>query len=125
NRPNVLVEVGKEVRIDLTPEPGQQTQVVTVEGAAPLVDAATATLGGTLSNSDINDMPLNGRNYQNLLNLRPGVVIQPGGSPWTQSTNNIRPDETAWMVDGVINANFSDARPVANMPSPLTDGATI
>jgi len=79
NRPNVLVEVGKEVRIDLTPEPGQQTQVVTVEGAAPLVDAATATLGGTLSNSDINDMPLNGRNYQNLLNLRPGVVIQPGG----------------------------------------------
>jgi len=53
------------------------------------------------------------------------VVIQPGGSPWTQSTNNIRPDETAWMLDGVINANFADARPVTNMPSPLTDGATI
>src|SRR5437016_3979045 len=73
----------------------------------------------------MNDLPLNGRNYQNLLNLRPGVVIQPGGSPWTQSTNNIRPDETAWMLDGVINANFADARPVANMPSPLTDGAVI
>src|SRR5438034_11754538 len=70
-------------------------------------------------------MLLNGRNYQNLLNLRPGVVIQPGGSPLTQSANNIRPDETAWMLDGVINANFADARPVTNMPSPLTDGATI
>jgi hypothetical protein len=125
DRQNVLVEVGKEVRIDLTPQPGQQTQTVTVEGLAPLVDAASATLGGTLSNADINDMPLNGRNYQNLLNLRPGVVIQPGGSPWTQSTNNIRPDETAWMLDGVINANFADARPVANMPSPLTDAAVI
>ena len=124
-RPNILLEVGRELRVDLTPQPGQQTQTVLVEEAAPIVDTASATLGGTLSNADINDMPLNGRNYQNLLNLRPGVVIQPGGSPWTQSTNNIRPDETAWMVDGIINANFADARPVANMPSPLTDAATI
>jgi hypothetical protein len=124
-RQNVVLEVGKEIRVDLTVQPGEQTQSVTVTEAIPLVETTNATLGGTLNNSDINDMPLNGRNYQNLLNLRPGVVVQPGGSPWTQSTNNIRPDETAWMVDGVINANFSDARPVANMPSPLTDGATI
>ena len=82
-------------------------------------------MGGSIENKDINDLPLNGRNYQNLMALRPGVMIQPGGSPWTQSTNNIRPDETAWMVDGVINANFFDARPVANMPSPFTDAATI
>jgi len=125
DRQNVLIEVGREVRVDLTLEPGQQTQTVTVEAAPPLVDTASATLGGTINNAEINDMPLNGRNYQNLLNLRPGVVIQPGGSPWTQSTNNIRPDETAWMLDGVINANFADARPVANMPSPLTDAAVI
>ncbi|HEV2200952.1 MAG TPA: carboxypeptidase regulatory-like domain-containing protein [Bryobacteraceae bacterium] len=125
DRQNVALEVGQEVRVDLTPQPGDQTQTVTVSEAIPLVDTASATLGGTLNNADINDMPLNGRNYQNLLNLRPGVVIQVGGSPWTQSTNNIRPDETAWMLDGVINANFVDARPIANMPSPLTDGATI
>jgi carboxypeptidase family protein len=124
-RQNVVLEVGKEVRVDLTVQPGEQSQSVTVTEAIPLVETTNATLGGTLNNTDINDMPLNGRNYQNLLNLRPGVVAQPGGSPWTQSTNNIRPDETAWMVDGVINANFADARPVANMPSPLTDGATI
>jgi len=124
-RQNVVLEVGKEIRVDLIVQPGEQTQSITVTEAIPLVETTNATLGGTLNNSDINDMPLNGRNYQNLLNLRPGVVSQPGGSPWTQSTNNIRPDETAWMVDGVINANFSDARPVANMPSPLTDGATI
>src|SRR5438309_11147650 len=125
DRGNVVAEVGSGIRVDLTIEPGAQSETVTVNEEIPLVDTTGATLGGTLSNSDINDMPLNGRNYQNLLNLRPGVVIQPGGSPWTQSTNNIRPDETAWMVDGVINANFADARPIANMPSPLTDGATI
>ena len=125
DRQNVVIEVGKEVRVDLTPEPGEQTQTVTVTEQISLVDAATPTLGGTLSNAEINDLPLNGRNYQNLMSLRPGVMIQPGGSPWTQSTNNIRPDETAWMVDGVINANFWDARPVANMSSPFTDGAVI
>jgi hypothetical protein len=125
DRQNVVIEVGKEVRLDLTPELGEQTQTVTVTDALPLVDAATPTLGGTLSNAEINDLPLNGRNYENLLSLRPGVMIQPGGGPWTQSTNNIRPDETVWMVDGVINANFWDARSVANMSSPLTEGATI
>jgi hypothetical protein len=124
-RENVVVEVGSEIRVDLTIEPGAQNETVTVNEAIPLVDATGSTLGGTLSNSEINDLPLNGRNYQNLLNLRPGVVIQPGGSPWTQSTNNIRPDETAWMLDGIINANFADSRPVTNMPSPFTDGATI
>src|SRR5438094_5259414 len=71
-RENVVVEVGQEIRVDLTIEPGAQSETVTVNEAIPLVDATGSTLGGTLSNSDINDMPLNGRNYQNLLNLRAG-----------------------------------------------------
>jgi hypothetical protein len=124
-RQNVALEVGKEIRVDLTVQPGEQAQTVTVTEAIPLVETTNATLGGTLNNTDINDIPLNGRNYQNLLSLRPGVMIQPGGSPWTQSTNNSRPDETVWMVDGVFNANFADRRPIVNSPSPFTDGATI
>jgi hypothetical protein len=52
-------------------------------------------------------------------------MVQPGGGPWTQSTNNIRPDESGWMVDGVINASFYDARPVTGASSFITDGATI
>jgi len=124
-RQNVVVEVGKELRIDLTVQPGQQEQTVTVTESVPLVETATATLGGTLENNEIIDLPLNGRNYQDLLGLRPGVMLQPGGGPWTQSTNNVRPDETVWLLDGVINANMYDTRPIANMPSPFTDGATI
>jgi len=125
NRQNIVIDVGQEVRVDLTPKPGEQTQTVTITESIPLVDTASATLGGALSNAEINDLPLNGRNYQNLLGLRPGVMLQPGGSPWTQSTNNVRPDETVWMVDGIFNANFFDSRPVANMPSPFSDMATI
>jgi hypothetical protein len=124
-RQNVVVEVGKDVRIDATVQPGEQTQTVTVTEAIPLVETTNATLGGSLSNATINDLPLNGRDYQNLLGLRPGVMLQPGGSPWTQSTNNIRPDETVWLVDGILNVNWFDARPINNMPSPFTDMATI
>ena len=125
NRENVVLEVGKEVRVDLTPQPGSQAQTITVTEAIPLVETTNATLGGTLNNSDINDMPLNGRNYQNLLALRPGIMVQPGGSPWSQSTNNIRPDETGWLLEGVINVRFYDDRQVANAPSAFTDAATI
>jgi len=124
-RQNVALEVGKEIRIDLTVQPGQQEQTVTVTEAVPLVETTTATLGGTLENTEIADLPLNGRDYQNLLALRPGVMLQVGGGPWTQSTNGVRPDQSVWLVDGVINSNFYDSRPIAGVPSPITDGATI
>jgi hypothetical protein len=124
-RQNVVLEVGKEVRVDLTVQPGEQSQTITVTEAIPLIETTNATLGGTLDNTDINDMPLNGRNYQNLLALRPGVMVQPGGSAWSQSTNNIRPDENSWMMDGVINVSFYDDRQVGNAPSAFTDAATI
>jgi len=124
-RQSVNLEVGKEVRVDLQVQPGAQNQTVTVTESVPLVETTNATLGGTLDNSDIVDMPLNGRNYQMLLGLRPGVMVQPGGGPWTQSTNGVRPDESVCMVDGVINVNFFDSRPIMGMSSPITDGATI
>jgi len=124
-RQSVAVEVGKEIRVDLIVQPGEQNQTVTVTESVPLVETSNATLGGTLENADIVDLPLNGRDYQNLLGLRPGVMLQPGGGPWTQSTNGVRPDESVWLVEGVINENFFDGRPVANMPGPFTDGATI
>ena len=73
-RQNIVLEVGKEVRVDLTVQPGGQEQTVMVTESIPLVETTNATLGGTLNNSDINDLPLNGRNYQSLLALRPGVM---------------------------------------------------
>ncbi len=124
-RQGIGIEVGNEVRIDLIVQPGDQNQTVTVTESVPLVETTNATQGGTLENADIIDLPLNGRDYQNLLGLRPGVMLQPGGGPWTQSANGVRPDESVWLIEGIINANFFDARPVINMPSPFTDGATI
>jgi Carboxypeptidase regulatory-like domain/TonB dependent receptor len=125
DRENVVLEVGQEIRVDLTIEPGQQSETVTINEAIPLVDTTGASLGGVLNNSDINDMPLNGRNYQALLGLRPGVALYPGGSPWTQSTNNMRPDQTTWMVEGISNANGFDNSPVVGGGSAISDGSRI
>src|ERR1019366_9541853 len=86
-RLNTGLEVGKEIRVDFTLQPGQVSQTITITEALPMVETTNATLGGTLNNAAINDLPLNGRNFQNLLNLRPGVMIYPGGGQKTQSSN--------------------------------------
>ena len=60
--------------MDLTLSPGAQTQTVTVTEEIPAIDTTSATLGGTVSNQAILALPLNGRNFLRLLELRPGVV---------------------------------------------------
>jgi hypothetical protein len=124
-RPNVVLQVGQEIRVDLTVQPGDQTQSVTVTEALPLVETTSATLGGTINNSEIVDMPLNGRNYQSLMTLRPGVTVYPGAGPETQSANGVRPDESVWMVEGVINSDFNYSQPIVNSASGFTDMALI
>jgi hypothetical protein len=124
-RQNVVLQVGQEIRVDLVVQPGDQTQSVTVTEAVPLVETTSATLGGTIDNAEIIDMPLNGRNYQSLMTLRPGVTIYPGAGPETQSTNGVRPDESVWMVDGVLNSDFNYSQPIVNAASGFTDMALI
>ena len=125
NRTGILVGVGQAVRVDLAMQPGAQTQTVTVTEAVPLVDATSATLGGTLSNEAINDLPLNGRNFQNLITLRPGVIIQPGGGAWTQSTDGLRAGATLYYVDGLMDNDYNVGWTVVNAPTPITEAGSI
>ena len=100
-RDNILLETGGEVRVDLTLQPGEQTQTITVTEALPLVETTNAELGGTLQSDIVDNLPLNGRNFSNLIQLRPGFTIYPGGSGWTQSTNGLRNTDNVYMVDGI------------------------
>ena len=102
-RPNIPLEVGQDARIDIVLTAGDVKDTVTVTEAGALLDTTSASLGGTLSNQTINDLPLNGRNYQNLLALRPGVTIYSGGGFGTQSTNGLRARDNVYMVDGLVN----------------------
>ena len=99
---NVLVEVGQTIRIDLTLTPGAQTQTITVTSEVPQINTSDATLGGTVSNADINALPLNGRNFTRLLQLRPGVYSSPGGGfGGRQSTNGGRSGTDLLLVEGL------------------------
>src|ERR1700686_716272 len=124
-RQNILVEVGKEARIDAALQTGSQNEVVIVTEEAPLLDTTTTTLGGKISKEIINDLPLNGRNYQNLLTLRPGTSIYPGGGPWTQTTNGIRPEDTSFIVDGVTDDEAFMGFSVTNAAAVLGGAAPI
>ena len=101
-RQNIIVEVGGELRIDLSMQPGEVTQTITVTEALPMVETTNAELGGTLQSQVIANLPLNGRNFQNMLQLRPGVTIYPGGAGSAQSSNGQRPEDNVYMVNGVI-----------------------
>jgi len=103
-RVNIELEVGKDARIDFVLSPGLVSETLVIEEDAPLVDATSATLGGTLSNKEINDLPLNGRNYENLLQLRPGVMRYPGGGFSTTSANGLRAEDNAYLVEGLFNS---------------------
>lgn len=124
-RKNILLEVGKDVRVDVLLQPGSTTETITITEQVPMVDTTSATLGGTISNEIINDLPLNGRNYQNLISLRPGTSVYPGGGPWTQTTNGIRPEDTSYIVDGITNDEAFMGLSVTNAAAVIGDAATI
>ena len=125
DRQDILLETGKDARVDIQLVPGEVTQTVEVTGAVPLVDTTNATLGGTLSNQTVNDLPLNGRNYQNLLSLRPGVTIFPGGGFETQSTNGLRVEDQNYVIDGLDNDEAFESQSVINSVGTAGDAATI
>jgi hypothetical protein len=77
-RQNVAVGVGGDLHVDVTLQPGQQTQTVTVTEALPVINTTNAQTGGTLSNELLTSLPLGGRNYRWQQELVPGVLIKPG-----------------------------------------------
>src|SRR5437660_11768024 len=81
---------------------------------APLVNATTDVLGGTFTNKAINELPLNGRDFQNLATLRPGVQRYPGGGFLSISSNGNRPEDNNFIVDGTDNNDPDYATTVIN-----------
>lgn len=99
-RRDIRLEVASDIRIDFALTPGAVSEVVQVSGEQPLVDTITDTLGGTLTNKLINELPLQGRDFQNLLELRPGIQRTPGGGFHSVTTNGNRYEDNNYTVDG-------------------------
>ncbi len=71
---NFKVGVNSTVTQNLALSVGTATEVVEVTGVAPLVDSSTTELGTVIETRAVNDLPLNGRNFTQLLTLTPGVT---------------------------------------------------
>jgi hypothetical protein len=97
---NIRLEVGNDVRVDFGLVPGAVSETVEVTAQAPLITTTNDTIGGSLSNKEINDLPLNGRDYQNLVVLRPGVIRFPGGGFESIASNGMRPEDNNFVLDG-------------------------
>jgi len=97
---SVLLEVSREVRVDLKLKPGAITETMEVTAEGALADTSDTTLNGVLSNRAINEMPLQGRDFQNLLPLHPGVQRTPGGGFHSVTSNGNRPDDNNFYIDG-------------------------
>jgi hypothetical protein len=124
-RVNIVVEVAQDVRVDISLPTGQVSETVVVTDEVPLVNSTSSTLGGTLSNAEINDLPLNGRNYENLLQLRPGVIRYPGGGFSTTSTNGLRAEDNAYFIEGLFNSEPYSGQAIINGAGIAGDSATI
>src|SRR5437899_5816183 len=77
-RKAVELQVGAVARMDFNLEVGEISQHVEVAGGAPLLSTETVALGTVIENRRIVDLPLNGRNYLQLVTLSPNVTTEGG-----------------------------------------------
>ncbi|HEV2273319.1 MAG TPA: carboxypeptidase regulatory-like domain-containing protein [Acidobacteriaceae bacterium] len=108
------VDVDQRARLDFALSVGNVSQTVQVTSAAPLVRTESAELGEVINERKVQDLPLNGRNFAQLVYLVPGVTPgQQGENLSGASTFNPRAgsdfnalgaqeSSSAWLVDGIV-----------------------
>ena len=99
--------VANTLNVNIVLKIGEVTQTVEVQAVAPLLDTTSATVGTTVGNADVLEIPLNGRAYTDLLALIPGAVRNgtifqaAGGANYSISGNRF--EQNDYTLDGVSN----------------------
>ena len=116
---DVELQVQQTARVNFTLELGTLSEMATVAGVAPLVDTTNATVGTVIENRRIVELPLNGRNYLQLVALSPNVSAEfagagqagtrQGGTRSTQqlSISGQRREFNYYTLDGVDNTDVN------------------
>src|SRR5882762_421485 len=97
-------------RVDFKLELGQQSETVVVEAGAVLVQTDDARLSTTIASAQISNLPLNGRNVFDLIQLAPGAVNADGVSfenGHNTVVNGLRPNFTGFMINGASDKGLS------------------
>ena len=111
-RRGIQLAVGQDAAVDLRLQVGEVSQQITVEADAPPVSVTTADISGLVGEHQVKDLPLNGRSFDELVTLNPGVVNftteKTGGIGVSNSTNGNnfavsgnRPQQNLFLLNGV------------------------
>ncbi len=112
---NVHLGVDQKVRADLKLDIGQMSEAVTIQAETPLIQTNSSELGTTITDTQIEALPLNGRNFVSLTRTIPGVLRPPPGAnidgagslAWRAgsgfSANGQRARDNNYLLDGVDN----------------------
>jgi len=100
----IILRVSDRVQLQVTLEPGDVKESVTVTGQTPLIDTASTTLGGLIESSEVRNLPLNGRDPTQLMALVPGVSLRGGFTQMSVNGQNLSGQSQAatnFLLDGV------------------------
>jgi outer membrane receptor protein involved in Fe transport len=100
---DVIVNVQDHIEQNFRLQVGSVAESVTVEASAQQVNTTDATVSTVVDRQFAENLPLNGRSFQTLIQLTPGVVLTASSyaSDGQFSVNGQRADSNYWMVDGV------------------------
>jgi hypothetical protein len=107
-KPDIVVNVQDALAINFALPLGAMSEIVTIQGGSPLVNTESAAVSTVIDRQFVENLPLNGRSFNTLLQLTPGVVIASRTnalSPGQFSIAGQRTDANNFSVDGV-SANF-------------------
>jgi carboxypeptidase family protein len=128
----VVVDVAAQKVVDATLKPGSVSQQVVVSGEElPQVETTNDTLGGTLTQDNLKDLPINGRDYTKLIFLNPGVAGSPDqitdspGSFGVFSMNGARGRSNNFLLDGTDMNDGYRNDPAINQAGVFGTPATI
>jgi Carboxypeptidase regulatory-like domain len=105
----VEVQVGQSARVDVGLSLGSLTERTEVVSGTPLLDTESGTLGHVVTNTQIVNLPLNGRSFYELARLTPGAALLPGGGNLLRIRANfisgtaisgVRGSQTTFLLDG-------------------------
>ena len=110
-KPDITLNVQDSLSINFTLLVGAFHEIVTVQGGAPLVNTESGSVSTVVDRNFVENLPLNGRSFNTLLQLTPGVVIAQSPSSYASGQFSIagqRTDANNFTVDGA-SANFGSS----------------
>ncbi len=110
------VTLNRTLVYDISLQVGSMSQTVEVSSAVPLLEPTISSTGSTITTQEIEDMPINGRNYLDLLQLVPGVALNRQNDPAGDNSTPIlgeRGGNALYLIDGMPNRDNFNGGPSA------------